>query len=135
MKKLLLVLVSSLILTACSGFGVRSEKGPKADGEFAKGQIVMGFPNIPAYPESKIIESYGQEGKFGVSSISEEELAKVVNFYAPALSRLGWQNSLTKNSETNFEYEISNDEFKGSVIINTAADGESTAISVFVEPR
>jgi len=133
MKKLLIVLVLSLILSGCIGVG--SKKGPKADGEFVKGQVVEGFPNVPAYPQAEIIESFGLEGKFGVSSVSGDELAKVVNFFGPALNQLGWQNSLKKNSDTNFEYEISNDEFKGRVTINTAADGKSTAISVSVEPR
>ena len=133
MKKLIFVVVLSLILSGC--FGVGSKKGPKADGEFVKGQVVEGFPSVPAYPQAEIIESFGLDGKFGVSSISGDELAKVVNFFGPALSQLGWQNSLKKNSDTNFEYEISNDEFKGRVTINTAADGKSTAISVSVEPR
>src|SRR3989344_4721031 len=105
MKKLLIVLVLSLILSGCVGVG--SKKGPKADGEFVKGQVVEGFPSVPAYPQAEIIESFGQNGKFGISSISGDELAKVVNFFGPALSQLGWQNSLKKNSDTNFEYGIS----------------------------
>lgn len=134
MKQLMLVLALSIALSGCIGIG--SKKGPKAEGEFIEGAIVEGFPDLPAYPESLIIESYGsKEGNFGLSSITDDELAKVVNFYGGALTQLGWQNSLKKNSATNFEYEISGDEHKGRVIINTAADGKSTAISISVEPR
>lgn len=135
MKKLMLVLVISLILSGCLP-GVKSKGGPKAEGEFAKGQIVRGFPNVPLFPEAKVIESYGSKEKnFGASFVVAEDLVKVVNFYGPALTQTGWQNTLKKNSDSNYNYEINNDEFRGGVIINTASDGRRTAISVSVEPR
>lgn len=135
MKKFLLVLILSLVLSGCAGIGVGTKKGPKADGTFAEGKLVEDFPTVPAYPGMTVIESYGFEGNFGLSAMSVDELSKVVNFYGPGLTQVGWQNTLKKSSDTNFEYEISNDEFRGRVIINTAADGKSTAISLSIEPR
>lgn len=135
MKKLMLAIAFSLILSGCLP-GIKSKGGPKAEGEFIKQQIVRGFPNVPLFPKSKVIESYGTRDKnFGASFVADEDFTKVVNFYGPALLQTGWQNTLAKNSDTNYTYEISNDEFSGRVIINTASDGRQTAISISVEPR
>ena len=138
MKKLLLIIVFPLILSGCvSGLGIGGGGGgPKADGEFVEGAIVAGFPGVPSYPEATVIESYGsKEGNFGASLITKDKLAKVVNFFGTALPARGWKNSLKQNSDTNYEYEISGNTHKGRVIINTAADGKSTAISISLEPR
>ena len=113
--------------------GRKSDAG--ATGEFFEGKIVEGFPQLPLYPEVDILESYGFKGKYGAAFISEDKLSKVVNFYGNALKTLGWEATLKQISETNFQYDIKNAANEGKIIINTAADGETTAITVSVEPR
>ena len=135
MKVIIFALFASLILAGCFPSAVTDRGGPSASGEFAKGQIVRGFPSLPSYPKAQVLETYGSKEGFGGSFVSGDELAKVVNFYGPALGQLGWGTVLRQKSESNYVYEIKNDTYMGEVIINTASDGKQTAITIVLEPR
>lgn len=138
LKKSFLVcgfLIVPLLVSAC----VSSLGGGKAaprEGTFVERAIVDGFPNnMPLYEGSKVVESYGETENFGASFISEDGLAKVFEFYQNALPALGWQTNVKQNSETNFTFEIKSDAYFGTVIVNTAADFKSTAITIAVSAR
>lgn len=134
MRVVIFAVFASLVLTGCLP-SVGTDRGPSDAGEFAKGQIVKGFPNLPLYPEANILETYGSKEGFGGSFVTSDELAKVVNFYGPALGQLGWESTLRQKSESNYVYEIKNDTYTGEVIINTASDGKQTAITTALGPR
>ncbi|OGD98132.1 hypothetical protein A3A49_01620 [Candidatus Curtissbacteria bacterium RIFCSPLOWO2_01_FULL_38_11b] len=134
MKHIILVVLVSLILAGCLP-SIQREKGPDATGEFIKGQVVRGFPGLPLYPKSQVIETYGSIEGYGGSFVSKDKLSKVVNFYGPTLGQLGWETVLRKKSESYYVYEIKNDNFIGEVIINIASDNKQTAITVALEPR
>jgi len=137
-KKTLIIVVFasiSLILSACLpqvGFG-----GTASDeGEFKKGAIVKKFPdNVPIYKNSKVIESWGNGADFGASFVVDRDLADVFEFYNKALPALGWQSEASQASETNYVFKIKNEQNSGSVIINTASDGKTTAISIDITHR
>ena|SRR3989344_3563131 len=135
MRVVIFAVFASLILAGCLPTVVTDRGGPTASGEFAKGQIVKGFPSLPAYPKAQIVETYGSKEGFGGSFVSYDELAKVVNFYGLGLGQLGWETVLRQKSETNYVYEIKNDTYVGEVIINTASNGKQTAITVVLESR
>ncbi len=123
------------VLSACiptlttNGGGVKSE-------EFVKGKIAKGFPqSLPLYKNAQIIESYGGVSGYGTSFVTDDNLSKVVNFYNQALPKLGWTVNGRQGSETNFVFEIKNDKNQGQVIVNTAADGKKTAITMSVSER
>lgn len=137
-KKIILIsflVVSTFLLTGCvpklntTGGGVKSE-------EFAKGKVVRGFPqDLPLYKGAVVIESYGGVSGYGASFITDDSLNKVVNFYNLGLAQLGWTVEVKKQSDTNFIFEIKNDKNQGRVIVNTAADGKKTAITVTISGR
>lgn len=129
------VIVSTFLLTGCvpklntGGAGVKSE-------EFAKGKVVRGFPqDLPLYKGAVVVESYGGASGYGASFITDDSLNKVVNFYNVGLIQLGWTVDAKKQSDTNFIFEIKNDKNRGRVIVNTAADGKKTAITMTIADR
>ena len=104
--------------------------------EFSSGRIVRGFPpDIPLYKNAQIVESYGGVGGYGASFIAGDNFAKVVNFYNQSLSVSGWTVSSRQVSETNYVFGIKNEKNAGQVIVNTAADGKKTAISMSISKR
>ena len=90
---------------------------------------------MPRYPKSQLLESINDNNSYGASFVSEENIQKVVDFYSNSLLQTGWESTLVKKTETNYVFEIKNAAYSGEVIVNTASDGKSTAISVSVEPR
>lgn len=135
-KHFLLFLVFSLVLSGCIGGFLQGSGGAESKGfEFVKGQVVKGFPPVPQYPKSQLIESFGYDNKFGVSYITGDNIPKVLKFYAGGLSQLGWDMVLKKRSETKYVYEVKNAKYGGTVIINTAGDGKKTAITIALAPR
>ncbi len=134
MRFVVLITLASLVLAGCLPTVVRNSASG-ATGEFVKGQVIGGFPNLPLYPKAQVLETYGSKEGYGGSFVTQDALAKVVNFYSPALSQLGWEILLRQKSQTNYVYEIKNNTYTGEVIINTAADGKQTAITVASEPR
>jgi len=132
--KLFLVLLISIILSGCVPSIGGGEKVTNSD-EYVKGKVVKGFPGLPAYPKAQVIESFGNEGSYGASFMTGDDLAKVVKFYNDSLSKLGWETKAMKQSETNYVFDVKNAQNAGSVIVNVAADGKKTAITMFVSPR
>ena len=130
----LVLLLVPLVLTACLP-KIGSSTAPVSSNEFVKGSIVKGFSSVPLIPKAQVLESYGNKGNFGASFISDEKLSKVIKFYDESLKKLGWDGTLQKRSETNYVYNIKNASQEGSIIVNTAADGKKTAITIFVSPR
>src|SRR3989338_1537227 len=116
----LVLLLVPLVLTACLP-KIGSSTAPVSSNEFVKGSSVKGFPAVPLIPKSKALESYGNNGNFGASFISDEKLSKVIKFYDESLKKLGWEATLQKRSEINYVYNIKNASQEGSIIINTAA--------------
>lgn len=138
-KRLFLIIAMSVALSGCipSAFIGGSNSGAvegKA-GVYIKGKAVRGFPSLPLYPKAKLVESYGANSSFGATAISNDGLAKVVDFYSQSLPQLGWEPKLSQNSATNYVFEIKNSKQEGVVIVNTADDGKKTAITISVAPR
>lgn len=136
MKKLLVVTVMSLILSGCFP-GLRNQAGESASkpGEFVKGKAVKGFPDIPLYPEARLIETFGSEGSYGANAYTNDELLKVVKFYEDGLPQLSWNTSLEQDESGNYVFTINNQTQKGWVIVNTAADNKTVAITISVTVR
>jgi|SRR3989344_4133315 len=133
-RKLLIILCLALTLAGC--ISVAGKKSTAKKGvEFAKGTVVDGFPNMPLYPKSRVIETYGEGKKFGGTFYSGEKLAKVVGFYQTTLTQSGWEVAARQVSQSNFVFDVKNTASVGSVIVNTAGDGKQTAITIWVEPR
>ena len=133
-RKILIVLAFAFFATGClprlgNGGGATSQS------EFVKAKPVSGFPNMPRYPKAQLLESIGDNGSFGASFIVEEDLQKVIDFYTETLPQFSWEVTAVKNSNTNYLFDVKNVKYSGEVIVNTASDGKSTAISIFVEPR
>ena len=133
-RKILIVLAFAFFATGClprlgNGGGATSQS------EFAKAKPVSGFPNMPRYPKAQLLESIDDKDSFGASFIVDEELQKVVDFYFGSLPQFGWEVTDIKKTDSRNVFEVRNAQYSGEVIINTAADSKSTAISVFVEPR
>src|SRR3990167_3732295 len=133
-KKIIIVLLFSFFASGCLP-KFTSDEGVQSQSEFIKGKPVSGFPNLPRFPKSQLLESVNDNNSFGASFISEENIQKVVDFYSSSLTATGWESTLVKKSQTNYAFEVRNADFSGEVIVNTASDNKSTAISVFVEPR
>ena len=130
------ILAISLFLSGCS-LGIGGGGGAKvpAAGEFVKGAVVKDFPNLPLFQDAQVIESYGSTSAYGASFIAKESLAKVVNFYNSSLPQLGWQVNVSQSSSTNYVFDIKDETYTGSVIVNTASDSRSTAITMSVAAR
>lgn len=133
-KKLIVLFLISIALSGCL-HSASQKSGQKNTGEFVKGAVVAGFPNLPLYPGAKVIETFQQDKKYGGSFVVKDDLAKVVNFYAKSLPTSGWQANLAQNSATNYVFDISTATQVGQIIVNTAADGKQTAITMAIEPR
>ena len=134
MRKLLIFLTLSIILAGCTAnFGASSQKSVKR--EFLKGAVVKGFPALPLYPKSKVLESYGYKNSYGAAFVSGDKLDKVIKFYQQGFGVLGWESVLRKKSDTNFVFAIQNKEYSGELIVNVAADGKKTAITTYVSKR
>ena len=60
----------------------------------AKGKLVEGFPQIPTYPGSQIVNSYkkGSEGKIGyeVHYSTDQPAKEAIVWYRDELKKLGW---------------------------------------------
>ena len=133
-KKIIIVLAFSFFATGCLP-RLASDGGATSQSEFIKGKAISGFPNMPRYPKSQLLESINDDNSYGASFISEENIQKVVDFYSNFLPQTGWESTFVKKTETHYVFEVKNTDYSGEVIVNTASDGKSTAISVFVEPR
>ena len=133
--KLLTIVFLSLLLAGCSFAQLQKDPEALQSEEFVKGAVVKGFPSIPLPTSAKPIESYGRDKKYGASFISTDSLKKVVDFYSNGLAIGGWEGNLRQVSESNFVFDIKNPANAGTVIINTAADGKQTAITISLEPR
>lgn len=132
--KLIVLFMLPVLLSGCVGFGVGGgSKGPQD--QFLKGRLVSGFPAVPIYPKVKLDQSYSGQGGFGAAFISSDNINKVVKFYNENLSKAGWQGNLRTLSDANYVFEIKNTKYKGSVIVNLAADGRKTAITISVEEK
>ncbi len=136
MKRIFLIVSFAVLPFILSGCIPTTGGGDKTGSqEYMKGAVVSSFPPLPLYPKSKIVESYNFNNNYGASFISTDKLDKVVSFYSDSLGKLGWDHNLYKQSETNYVYEVKNEEYKGSVIINTAGDGKSTALTFSLKPK
>ena len=137
-KKIILIsllIITSFALSGCIPKFNTSGSGPKTE-EFVKGKVVRGFPqDLPLYQGAVVVESYGGESGWGASFVADDSFAKVVNFYNDSLPKLGWTTDVRKQSDTNFVFEIKNDKNQGKVIVNTAADGKKTAITMTLAQR
>lgn len=133
-KKLIIVLAFSFFAAGCIP-RLGNDGTVVSQSEFIKGKPVSGFPNLPRFPKSQLLESVNDNNSFGASFISEENIQKVVDFYSSSLTATGWESTLVKKTVANYVFEIKNAAYSGEVIVNTASDGKSTAISVSVEPR
>jgi len=132
--KFFLVIASSLILTSCIP-SLSTDKGSTDSGEFAKGKVVKGFPNLPLYPKSQVVETIGQKDSYGGSFVANADLLKIVKFYDESLPKLGWESKVKQQSVQNFLFEVKNSKLKGTIIVNTAADGKTSAITIATSPR
>ena len=133
-KKLIVFLFISIVLSGCLP-SVSKKTGKENAGEFVKGAVVEGFPNMPLYQGAKIIETYGQDKKYGGSFIVKDSPEKVVNFYVKSLPVGGWQSSLAQKAGSNYVFSVNNPGFSGQIIVNRAADGKQTAITIYLVPR
>ena len=134
--KIFFILVLAVSLSACvPNLGSSGGGSAAKPGTFEKGKAVKGFPSLPLYPKAQIIESYGSTTSFGASAISDDSISKVLDFYNLSLGQLGWEFKLNQNSETNFSFDVKNNKQQGTVIVNTAADGKKTAITISIAPR
>lgn len=133
-KPFLILIFISFALAGCIP-KVTKDNSSKGTGEFVKGQVVGGFPNLPLYEGAKVVQTFRQAGSFGGSFIVDEHLKKVVDFYSKYLPAAGWEANLRQVSATNFVFDVKNTANIGTVIVNTAADGKQTAITMALEPR
>ncbi|MBI2012807.1 hypothetical protein HYS90_02670 [Candidatus Curtissbacteria bacterium] len=136
-KKAILAFVVSIVLSGClPSIARRGQQGsPAGSREFAQGKVVSGFPNLPRYPESQVIESVADDGSYGASFFSQDSLEVVSTFYNDSLPQFGWDTQFVKNTETNYTFRFKNAQFEGTIIVNVAADNKSTAITYSVSPR
>ena len=133
-KKAIIMLAFSFFATGCIP-KLGNDGTVVSQSEFIEGKAVSGFPNMPRYPKAQLLESIGDNGSFGASFIVEEDLQKVIDFYNESLPQFGWEVTGIEKTDSRNVFEVRNAQFNGEVIINTASDSKSTAISVFVEPR
>ncbi len=135
LNKIILVVLVSVTVTGCIPSIGNNNPKPKSEGEFKTGTIVAGFPPLPTYPKVKVIESYGSSNSYGATFTTDAPLTQVFDYYNGALATLGWTSTVHKKTETNIVYDVKNDKYSGQVIINTAADGKTTAITLAVSAR
>jgi len=133
-KKVIVVLAFSFLVSGCIP-NLQTDDAEVSQSQFIKGKAVAGFPDMPRYPKAQLLESIDDKGSFGASFIVDEELQKVVDFYFGSLPQFGWEVTDIKKTDSRNVFEVRNAQYSGEVIINTASDSKSTAISVFVEPR
>lgn len=131
--RLLAVLVLSFTLSGCIPSIGNTSSGIKD--EYKKGAYVIGFPAVPLYKNSKVQESYGYSGKFGSTSVTNDDISKVVQFFTGSLKPMGWDFTVNQNSATSYEFLISNSNQQGSIIVNNTADGKKTGITVSIAQR
>jgi hypothetical protein len=129
-----MVLVLAFMLSGCVPTIGNSSSGATKD-EFKKGAYAAGFPAIPFYKNSKVLESYGYKGKFGSVSVTNDDISKVVQFFTDSFKILGWDSTVKQNSATSYEFKINNSNQQGSIIVNTTVDGKKTGITVSIAPR
>lgn len=134
-KKLLTVALLSLLLAGCSFAQLQKDPEASQNEEFAKGAVVKGFPIVPLPTGAKPIESYGSNKQYGASFVTSDNLKKVVDFYSTGLAASGWNATLRQASASNFVFDVNNAANAGTIIVNTAADGKQTAISISLDPR
>ena len=131
--RLCVVLLFSLLLSGCiPRVGTAVQEGT---GEYVRGEVVSGFPSLPLYKDSQVVESYGYQGAFGATFMTGDDFAKVVKFYYESLPKLGWDMVVDAKSATNYVFEVKNAQSKGEIIVNIAADDKRVAITIAVEPR
>ncbi len=133
-KKLALVIVLSTLLSACLPNLGGGPSGPPA-ATFSQGQVPSGFPPLPLYPKSKVLEGYGANNAFGASVVTDDSITKVLDFYNKSFGPLGWKFKLRQVETNNYVFDVDNSTYSGVVIVNTAADGKKTAITLSVSPR
>lgn len=134
-KKIFILLAVPFFLSGCAGFGISQDTSTSRSGQFLKGGVIKGFPGVPAYPKARLGESYGDNRSWGVYFVSSDKLDKVLRFYSENLSKAGWENTLKQLSQSNYIYEIKNAKYQGNIIVNTAADMKSTAITIALITR
>ena len=134
-KKLILIILASILLSGCIPKLGGGDDSVSNKDEFVKGKPISGFPNIPRFPKAEIIESVENEGSFGATFVTNDGIDKVVDFYNEALPQLGWESQLAGTSNSGYSFQIKNATWAGEIIVNTADDNKSTAISVSVSPR
>ena len=137
-KKVLFVFVLIAVPFILGACGVPSAIVPgqtTTAGDFKKGTLVSTFPpTIPIYKGATVVESYSKGDTYGASFVVGDDLSKVVNFYN-TLPQLGWDSTPRQVSAANYTYDIKGGTIAGTIIVNTAADGKATAISIFVANR
>src|SRR3989338_4172052 len=116
-KKIIIVILSSFLLAGCIP-KLSNDGTVVSQSEFIKGKAVSGFPIMPRYPKSQLLESINDNNSYGASFISEENFQKVVDFYSSSLPATGWESTLVKKSQTNYAFEVRNADFSGEVIVN-----------------
>ena len=134
-RRLIFAAIVSIFIAGCipklpGGGEVQNDKA-----EFIEGKVVGGFPNVPLYPKVKVLESVSNGGSFGASFLSKDSFDKVVKFYSDSLPQLGWGSELKSASDSNFVFAIKNATYEGTIIVNIAEDGKTTAITISVSPR
>lgn len=133
-KKVLFIVISAFVLSSCIP-SLSNKGGSTNSEEYIKGAVVKGFPALPLYPKSQVVETIGLKGSYGGSFITNADAQKVVTFYNESLPKLGWETHARQQSPSNYIFEIKNSSLKGTVIVNTAADGKNTAITIATSPR
>lgn len=134
MKKRILVflLLVPFLLSGCvPSVGQKDTVGKD---EYIRGTVPSGFPQLPLYKGSRVVESYGFGGKFGASFITSDDVSKVVKFYSETLPVLGWEAGAFASGANSFTFNIKNQGEQGTIIVNMAADGKTTAITISVLP-
>ncbi len=126
-----LILVPFLLSGCIPSAGQQDTTGKD---EYIRGAVPSGFPQLPLYKGAQVIESYGFEGKFGASFLTGDDVSKVVKFYNDSLPALGWNVSVAASGANSFTFNVKNQTQQGTIIINTAADGKTTAITISVLP-
>lgn len=137
MKKLLLVVVLSFMLSGCYGgfFGKTPSAQKLEPGEFLRGRVASGFPALPLYPESKLVESYNDKGSYGATAFTKDDIGKVVEYFDENLSLLGWKFVKTQGPGAGYTFNVENQSRRGWVIINYAIDGKTVGITYAVTKR
>jgi len=136
MKKIILVLFLSIALAGCFPGLRNSSSDPVAEpGEFVKGRAVNGFPDLPLYPKARLIETYGNGTSYGANAYSRDEIVKVIKFYEESLPKLGWESALVQDKSGSYVFTVNNKTQKGWVIVNTASDFKTIAITLAVTAR